>query len=55
MKLYSGQAPNPRKVRIFIAEKGIDVPRVDLDLQKGESRTPEFLRKNSLGGTRMLP
>ena len=54
MKLYNAPAPNPRKVRIFLAEKGVDVPRVDLDLQAGESRTPEFLAKNSLGGTPVL-
>jgi glutathione S-transferase len=48
MKLYNGKAPNPRRVRIFLAEKGIDVPRVDLDLQKFEARTPEFSRINSL-------
>lgn len=54
MKLYNAGAPNPRKVRIFLAEKGIEVPRVDLDLQAGESRTPEFLAKNALGGTPLL-
>ena len=54
MKLYNAAAPNPRKVRIFLAEKGIDVPRVDLDLQAGESRTPQFLAMNSLGGTPVL-
>ncbi|MEQ9642231.1 MAG: glutathione S-transferase family protein [Alphaproteobacteria bacterium] len=55
MKLYNGiGAPNPRKVRIFIAEKGIDVPRVDLDLQAGAARTPDFLAKNALGGTPII-
>ena len=34
MKLYgSAVAPNPRRVRIFLAEKGIDVPTVDVDLE----------------------
>ncbi len=54
MKLYNAPAPNPRKVRIFLAEKGIEIPRVDLDLQAGEARTPEFLAKNSLGLTPVL-
>ena len=54
MKLYNAPAPNPRKVRIFLAEKGIEIPRVDLDLQAGEGRTPEFLAKNSLGHTPVL-
>ena len=49
MKLYNSSAPSPRRVRIFIAEKGCEIPREDLDIQKDESRTPEFLAKNSLG------
>jgi glutathione S-transferase len=54
MKLYNANAPNPRRVRIFLAEKGLDVPRVDLDLQAGETRTPEFRKLNSLGQTPVL-
>lgn len=44
MKLYSAPyAPNPRRVTMFIAEKGItDIEIVSLDLQAGEHRTPEF-------------
>jgi glutathione S-transferase len=50
MKLYNLKAaPNPRRVRIFLAEKGIAVPMVEIDLEKGENRTPEFLTKNPLG------
>lgn len=40
------QAPNPRRVRIFLAEKGITVAFEQLDLMKGELRTPEFTRLN---------
>jgi len=54
MKFYNAAAPNPRRVRIFLAEKGVDVPRQDVNLQEGESRTPEFLAMNSLGGTPVL-
>ena len=36
------RAPNPRRVRIFLAEKGIDVPFQEIDLNKMEHRTPEF-------------
>jgi glutathione S-transferase len=54
MKLYSGPAPNPRRVRIFLAEKAIDIPRVDLDLLAGENRTPEFRKLNSLGQVPVL-
>jgi glutathione S-transferase len=39
-------APNPRRVRIFLAEKGIQVPCEELDLMKGALRTPEFTHLN---------
>ena len=40
------QAPNPRRVRIFLAEKGIEVPYEQLDLMKNELKTPEFTLLN---------
>jgi glutathione S-transferase len=51
MKLYNDNdpAPNPRRVRIFLLEKGIDVPLVHVPLAEGKHKTPEFLAKNSLG------
>ena len=55
MKLYDYvHAPNPRKVRIYLAEKGISVPMQQVDLGKGEQRSPEFLRINPLGGVPVL-
>ena len=43
MKLYnSNYAPNPRRVRIFLAEKGITVPTVQVDLRAGEQFTDGF-------------
>jgi len=51
MKLYDAGGPNPRRVRIFLAEKGLEVPTVRVDLPKGESRTPAFREINSLGET----
>jgi glutathione S-transferase len=55
VKLYDTTlAPNPRRVRIFLAEKGISVPRVELDLSRRENRTPEMLAKNPLGGVPFL-
>lgn len=55
MKLYgSAVAPNPRRVRIFLAEKGIEVPAVDIDIVKSENRQPDFLAKNPLGGVPIL-
>ena len=47
MKLYdSRRAPNPRRVRWFMAEKGIeDIEIVDVSIFDGEHKTPEFLSK----------
>jgi glutathione S-transferase len=47
-------APNPRRVRIFLAEKGISVPLKQVDLGKGETRQPAFLAKNPLGSVPVL-
>ena len=55
MKLYSHpQAPNPRRVRVFLAEKGVTVPTQDLDIFARENRQPPFLAKNPLGGIPVL-
>ncbi len=55
MKLYdSVMAPNPRRVRIFLAEKGISVPTEQVDIGKAQNRAPEFLAKNPLGGVPIL-
>ncbi len=55
MKLYEYEpAPNPRLVRIFLAEKGIDVPREQVDISKGENRRDEFLTLNPMGGLPVL-
>ena len=42
-------APNPRRVRVYLAEKGIEVPSVQVDMRAGEHKTPEFLAKNPSG------
>jgi glutathione S-transferase len=51
MKLYNenNPAPNPRKVRIYLAEKGLTVEQVRVPIMKRAHKEPEFLRKNSLG------
>ena len=55
MKLFdSAFAPNPRRVRIFLAEKGIEVPTVQVDIGKAENRRPEFLAKNPRGAVPVL-
>jgi glutathione S-transferase len=47
MKLYEDQrAPNPRRVRIFLAEKGIEVPRQQVDIMSGEHKGPEIAKLN---------
>jgi glutathione S-transferase len=55
MKLHDYTlGPNPRRVRIFLAEKGIEVPLVQVDLRKGEHKAPEFLRRNPSGKVPVL-
>jgi len=50
VKLYEMTgAPNPRRVRVFLAEKGINVPSVQVDMMKGEHKSPAFLKKNASG------
>jgi glutathione S-transferase len=51
MRIYvdgGGTAPSPRRVRMFLAEKGLDVAYERLALHE-ENRTPEFRRKNPIG------
>ena len=49
MKLYDSKyAPNPRRTRIFLAEKGIEVPTEQVDMMKMEHRTPEYTAINPL-------
>lgn len=49
MKLYDGgRAPNPRRVRIFLAEKGIEVPLVAIDMAAMGHKSEEFSAKNPL-------
>ncbi|HEY2033428.1 MAG TPA: glutathione S-transferase family protein [Rhizomicrobium sp.] len=49
MKFYNSIGPNPRVVRMFMAEKGITIPSEDVDLMKGENRREPYLQKNSIG------
>jgi glutathione S-transferase len=51
MKIYnSSLAPNPRRLRIFVAEKGLKIPIEEVDIFTGKNRTPEMLAKNPAGG-----
>jgi glutathione S-transferase len=49
MKFYNSIGPNPRVVRMFMAEKGLDVPKVEVDLRGGENRREPYLAKNPAG------
>jgi glutathione S-transferase len=55
VKIYnSSTAPNPRRVRIFLAEKGIQVPYEEVDIAKAVNRSPEFRKKNPMGTVPVL-
>ena len=55
MKIYNHPlAPNPRRLRIFVAEKRLKIPYEDVDILTGAGRSPEFLRKNPAGGVPVL-
>ena len=49
MKLYDAQAPNPRRARIFIAEKGLEIPTQELSIMDGDNLTPEYKAKSRFG------
>ena len=49
MKLFDGgRAPNPRRVRVFLAEKGIEVPIAPIDMGAMEHRGPDLSARNPL-------
>ena len=56
MKLYSENypAPNPRKVHIYLAEKGLTVDRVHTKMAERQHKAPDFMQKNSLGQVPVL-
>jgi glutathione S-transferase len=56
MKLYTENypAPNPRKVHIYLAEKGLTLDRVHTKMAERQHKAPEFLKKNSLGQVPVL-
>lgn len=50
MKIYDTQtAPNPRRVRMFLAEKGVSAEYIQVDLKGGENLSQEMLNKNPMG------
>jgi glutathione S-transferase len=49
MKLYNSLGPNPRLVRMCMAEKGIDLEKIEIDLMAGENRQEPYVNKNPAG------
>ena len=50
IKLYDfPMSPRVRKVRIVLAEKGLEYEKVNIDITKGEQKTPEYLAINPYG------
>lgn len=49
MKLITSIGPNPRVVKMFIAEKNLDIPREEIDLMGGENRQAPYTEKNPSG------
>jgi glutathione S-transferase len=54
MRLFDATGPNPRVVRMFAAEKGLDIPAEVLVLSIGEARAPAHLARNPLGEVPVL-
>ena len=49
MKLYNSIGPNPHVVRMFIAELGLDIQTIEMDLMAGENRQEDHLKRNPSG------
>ena len=50
MKFYNSLGPNPRLVRLFTLERGIELPEtIEVDIMTGENRQPAFVAKNPSG------
>lgn len=54
MKLYQSIGPNPRVVRMFLVEKRLELPTIEVDIMAGENRQPPFLALNPSGSTPVL-
>ena len=49
MQFYNSVGPNPQVVRMFMAERGIVIPKTDVDLRGGENRQAPYMAKNPTG------
>lgn len=49
MKVYDSFGPNPRALRMFLAEKGLELPKAEVDLLGAENRRPPYTDRNPGG------
>tara|TARA_Y100000590_G_scaffold70458_3_gene76975 strand:- start:1123 stop:1734 length:612 start_codon:yes stop_codon:yes gene_type:complete len=49
MKLYDGLGPNPQVVRMFLAELGMEIETIKVDIMSGENRQEGHLNRNPMG------
>jgi glutathione S-transferase len=49
MKVYDSFGPNPRALRMFLLEKGLEFPKVDVDLMGAENRRAPYTDRNPGG------
>lgn len=49
MLFYDSVGPNPRVVRVFASERGVELAKKTIDLRGGENRRPEYMAKNPMG------
>ncbi|MEM7403867.1 MAG: glutathione S-transferase family protein [Pseudomonadota bacterium] len=54
MQLYESPSPNARRVHIFMAEKGIEMARVKIDIRAGDNLSADYLEKNPAGRVPVL-
>src|SRR5215470_9031722 len=49
MRIYDSLGPNPRALRMFLHEKGIELAKIDVDLLGAENRRPPYTDRNPGG------
>ena len=49
MQVYDSFGPNPRALRMFLLEKGLELPKIDVDLLGAENRRGPYLERNPGG------
>ena len=54
MKLFNSIGPNPKVVRMYMAERGIKIDQKEIDLIGGENRQSDYVKINPGGGTPAL-